>query len=73
VGYAMMISPCLLCKRPFGYNPLRVPSIRYEGKKEPICEPCFHAGQKIRKEAGVEPWPDPLPGAYEPCDEGELP
>lgn len=71
-GYALMLGCCVLCNRQFSFNPVRVPSLKVQGVREPMCEPCFHAAQAKRVEAGVEPWPDPQPDAWKPCREEEL-
>jgi hypothetical protein len=71
MGYAFAMGPCLLCRRPFTFNPLTVPSFRVNGDREPICQSCIEAVNRKRVEAGVEPFTI-APDAYEPCDEGEL-
>jgi len=73
MGVAIMFAPCLVCKKPFSFNPIRVPSLRVDGVKEPICGPCHEAINKYRVENGVEPFPEPHPDAYGACDENELP
>lgn len=76
MGYVVAVSPCLNCKRVFSYNPVKVPSIRIPpitGPREPLCETCFEQLNHVRRARGLEPWSPPLPGAYEPCDESELP
>lgn len=72
MGYAFVIGPCLVCKRPFSFNPVRVPSFRVEGKREPICEPCIKFINTKRKEKGMEPFTY-ADDAYEACREEELP
>lgn len=71
--YAIMIGPCVLCKRPFSFNPMKVPSFKVNGIKEPCCEPCLDRANAMRKAAGLEPFPPPLPGAYDECDADEIP
>lgn len=73
-GYAIAFVTCIRCGSPFGCNPNLVPSIRLssEGPKEPVCEPCVTALNAVRVEQGMEPWPEPLPGAYDACPEEEL-
>ncbi len=72
--YAMIYSTCIRCHKLMGYNPHLVPSIRVtpDSPKEPLCNNCHTALNNLRKASGLEPWPDPLPGAYEACDENEL-
>lgn len=71
MGYALAIGPCLLCKQPFTFNPMRVPSFRVNGVKEPICQHCMELANVKRKEMGMEPFPID-PEAYEAADEQEL-
>lgn len=73
MGYAFVISPCVFCKKIFSYNPLKVPSVKVDGVKEPICATCLEWANRERVKNGLEPWGPPLPGAYEPCREEELP
>lgn len=73
MGYVMMMAPCCLCGQPFSFNPHYVPSIKDQnGVKQPMCKPCVTWANEERKKAGVEPWPDPHPEAYEPLNEEEL-
>ena len=75
MGYAFIVAPCVFCGIPFPSNPNKVPSIRRtpDGPKEPMCLSCHGRANETRKAHGLEPWPDPLPGAYEACPEEELP
>lgn len=70
-GYVFCFSECCSCKRPFSYNPNLVPSIRVNGVREPMCGDCVARANPARKKLGLEPI-RVLPGAYEPCKEGEL-
>lgn len=70
-GYAVAISPCFGCRKTFGYNPHKVPSIPIKGVREPICEVCVERANPVRIENGLDPIVV-LPGAYEPIPEGEL-
>lgn len=75
MGYAFCLAPCVRCKQPFSFNPHKVPSIRVpppDGPKQPLCRSCVEVLQEVRKQQGLEPWPDPLPGAYELLPEEEL-
>lgn len=72
MGYLFMIAPCILCGQPFSFNPNRVPSIMHNGRREPLCKSCHARANEIRKSHGLEPWADPLPGAYEAADENEI-
>jgi hypothetical protein len=71
MGYAMAIAACYGCKAAFSFNPLRVPSVIVDGKREPICEACVVIVNPIRVANGLEPIV-PLPDAYDACDEDEL-
>jgi hypothetical protein len=73
MGVAIMFAPCLVCKVPFSFNPVKVPSLRVNGVKEPICRSCHTDLNKLRVEKGVPPFPEPHPDAYTACDEEELP
>lgn len=72
--YAVVIAPCILCGQPFSFNPRKVPAIRNPatGKKEPICRTCHDIANDERVKRGMEPWPNPLPDAYDPFHESEL-
>ncbi len=71
MGVALCLAPCLVCKKTFSFNPVRVPSFKVDGVKEPICEPCMQFINKQREEQGIEQftWAD---DAYTACDENEL-
>ena len=59
------------CSRLFSYNPMRVPSVRINGIREPICRDCVKLVNPRRIANGlgpIEPWSD----AYDPCPEEEL-
>jgi hypothetical protein len=71
MGYALATGHCLLCKRLFSFNPVRVPSFRVQGSREPICQDCIEKVNIKRVDAGVPPF-HISPDAYEACDEGEL-
>lgn len=74
MGYWLMMSQCVNCKRLISFNPLYVPSIRLtpEGEKFPLCENCFNRWNvKHRTSQGLPP--EPLdPRAYKEIEEGEL-
>jgi hypothetical protein len=73
MGYAFVTSRCFGCKQLFSYNPVRVPSIMTpQGHKEPICYQCVLKANPQRVKNGLRPI-IPLPGAYDACDESELP
>jgi hypothetical protein len=71
-GYALAYAPCVRCRQPFGFNPVRVPSSSaVTGEKEPICPACFDWLNTHREALGLPKWELPE-GAYEPCEESEL-
>lgn len=72
MGYAFCTSACIGCGRVFSYNPMRVPSVRVNGSREPICEGCVTRVNPVRIAKGLAPIV-PFPDAYDPCDESELP
>jgi len=68
MGYAFVISACAACGNSFSYNPLRVPSVRIKGNREPICRPCVE-GWSARKVAAGQPALEIPADAYEPINE----
>ena len=72
MGYVLATSNCYCCKRIFNFNPMLVPSLTVDGVKEPFCQSCVERANPTRVANGLSPIV-PLPGAYEPCDENELP
>jgi hypothetical protein len=71
MGYMMAFGTCASCKRTFGFNPHKVPSVRVNNTREPVCEQCFNRLNVIRKEKGLPEWTK-HPDAYEAADESEL-
>jgi hypothetical protein len=71
MGYALATGACLTCQKMFNFNPVRVPSFRVNGSREPICGPCIEIINQKRVAAGVPPFTI-SPDAYDACDEGEL-
>jgi hypothetical protein len=71
MGYAFVIGSCCICKETFTFNPIRVPSLRIKGTKEPICKICMENINRLRKKNDLEPF-SILPDAYEACREEEL-
>ena len=71
MGFCFAFSKCAACHQPFAYNPLRVPSVRINGVKEPICRGCVLEWNVRMVKAGKEPHPIP-DDAYEPIREEEL-
>jgi len=71
MGYVLAMSECFCCKQVFGYNPNKVPSIRVQGVRQPICKSCIEQANPLRKQHGL-PELIPLPGAYEAEDEDAI-
>jgi hypothetical protein len=65
MAYMTCMAPCINCRQIFNFNPDRVPSIRVNGNREPICLACVEAANPQRLANGLEPI-RVLPGAYEP-------
>jgi len=70
-GYVFLMSPCFGCKVPFSYNPNRVPSIRIDGERQPVCQNCVDRVNPRREANGLEPIVVEE-GAYEAMPEEEL-
>lgn len=65
MSYMTAMSPCFGCRQLFSYNPDKVPSLRVNGVREPVCKGCVERVNPVR----IAKWLDPivpLPGAYEP-------
>lgn len=71
MGHALMHSECCNCGRIFAYNPHRVPSIRVNGVREPVCKLCIDYSNPIRVSKGLAPF-KVHPDAYSPVEESEL-
>ncbi len=71
MGYAFVVSACFGCGRLFTYNPIRVPSIRIKGAREPVCQACINIANPQRVANGLNPIV-PAADAYEAVDEREL-
>jgi len=68
MGVAQLLTPCINCGATFSCHPHKVPSIRVNGKKEPLCETCAKRWIELHPEANFT-----IPeGAYESCNEDEL-
>jgi hypothetical protein len=63
MGFMVVMSACLGCRRVFSYNPDLVPSLRVNGVKEPVCQSCVDRVNPQRIANGLDPI-RPLPGAY---------
>lgn len=65
MAWETVTGPCFACGRLFTFNAERVPSIRIEGVRRPVCWECMAAANAKREAQGLAPHPI-LPGAYEP-------
>jgi hypothetical protein len=70
-GYVLAFGGCISCHRPFSFNPHKVPSIRIDGVREPVCLSCMEEANSRRVAAGDPPHRIE-PDAYEALPEGEL-
>ncbi len=71
MGFAICTGSCAGCGRVFSFNPVRVPSVRINDVREPVCETCIRAANTERLRMGLEPFHVP-DNAYEAVDEAEL-
>lgn len=71
MGYAYCLGLCCNCRKSFTFNPIKVPSIRVNGEKEPVCEPCVRRYNALRAAQNLPTFNIPE-GAYEACKESEL-
>jgi len=67
----MAFGKCIVCRNPFAFNPVRVPSLMVDGNREPVCRTCILRVNPLREAKGLPPI-EILPDAYAPCEEGEL-
>jgi hypothetical protein len=72
MGYAMVVSACLSCKKLFSYNPHKVPSIRRtpDSPREPVCASCMTYFNIERAKRGLPPLAV-HPEAYNAIEENE--
>ncbi len=69
--FVSVMAPCITCGTIISCNPKRVPSIRVDGKREPVCRTCIERINPQRIEKGLEPFTI-HPDAYSPEDENEV-
>jgi hypothetical protein len=71
-GFVMAYGTCISCKRPFSFNPMKVPSTSaITGTREPVCRSCMDAANAKRVAGGLPPHPID-PEAYEAAPEDEV-
>jgi len=71
MGYALLHCRCGICTHSMSCNPKRVPSIRKDGARQPVCRVCIDLVNEARRENGM----DLLvihAEAYDPLNESEL-
>lgn len=71
MGYVFAMGTCVCCGHLFSFNPVKVPSIRIDGERQPVCRTCIEHANPERIKNGMEPI-IPDPEAYESCNENEL-
>lgn len=72
MGYVICHGTCCACGNVMGFNPLRVPSIRIDGVKQPVCATCMGWLNDNRVAKGLAPVAI-APDAYEAIPEEALP
>ena len=70
-GYVMAYGPCIGCRKLFGFNPHKVPSLPVNGVRQPVCRDCVERANPRRIKNGLPPIV-PAADAYEAIEEGEL-
>lgn len=70
-GYAFIVGECATCHCTFTFHPHKVPSVRIDGERKPLCRNCVEAANPVRIRKGLDPI-EILPNAYEACPENEL-
>ena len=68
MGYAIVLGFCCSCHKHIEFNPHKVPSIRVNGEREPLCRECAERWNTLHPDI-ARPIMD---GAYEGFDENEL-
>lgn len=71
MGYALALGACCACTELMSFNPHKVPSVKINGVREPVCQRCVEEVNTRRRRLGLEEWAI-LPGAYEAMNEEEL-
>jgi len=71
MGFVICTGVCANCNAFFSFNPMRVPSVRVNGVREPICRNCIERVNPVRIASGLEPIRI-LDGAYDACPEDAL-
>lgn len=69
-GYVTLTAHCCACGSLVTCNPARVPSLRIDGVREPLCRPCALRWCELHD---VDPLDVIHPDAYGACTMLELP
>jgi hypothetical protein len=70
-GYAFIVGACVGCGKMMTFHPHKVPSLRVDGDRKPVCRTCIEVANPKRIANGLDAFVIP-DGAYEPCPEEEL-
>lgn len=66
MAFMYALGSCCACGARIAFNPNKVPSLRVNGVREPICRACFEQWNQIHRTGkGLDPIPL-QPDAYEP-------
>ena len=71
MGYVFVAGSCYCCNKLITFHPNKVPSIRVNGKREPVCRDCIARANVERVKNGLPAFEIPA-GAYEPAPEEEV-
>ena len=72
MAYAFVVGNCCACGVLLTFNPVRVPSLRVNGSREPLCRACHARWNEIhRTSKGLAPV-EAHPDAWGACHESEL-
>lgn len=63
MAFMQAFGNCVVCHRMFAFNPERVPSVRVNGSREPVCRTCIERANPLRVAKGL-PAIEILPNAY---------
>jgi len=65
-GFMLLLTPCVACREIMFCNSSHVPSIRVDGKREPLCRSCFDMWNQLHRiDKDLEPV-ELHPDAYAP-------
>ena len=67
MAFLEVVGPCCVCQTVISCNPEFVPSVRIDGERQQVCEPCFRFLNNRRIENGLQPV-KLHPEAYEPLE-----